>query len=85
MGLKINACLASVCLLAMATAFTPAFADGVGISAPASSIVATVQSPDGQLQVDVSIDAEGRAAYEVKRKGVEVISPSRLGFHRTAS
>ena len=80
MGIKINACLASVCLLAMATAFTPAFADGVGIAAPASSIVATVQSPNGQLQVDVSIDAEGRAAYEVKRKGVEVISPSRLGF-----
>jgi alpha-glucosidase len=80
MGITINACLASVCLLAMATAFTPAFADGVGIAAPASSIVATVQSPNGQLQVDVSIDAEGRAAYEVKRKGVEVISPSRLGF-----
>ena len=80
MGLRINACLASVCLLALTTAFTPAFAEGVGIAAPASSVVATVQSPDGQLQVDVSIDGEGRAAYEVKRKGIEVISPSRLGF-----
>ena len=80
MGLKINACLASVCLLALATAVSPAFADGVGIAAPASSIIATAKSPDGLLQVDISLDGEGRAAYQVTRKGHLVIAPSRLGF-----
>ena len=40
----------------------------------------TASSPDGTIQVSLSIDGDGRAAYAVSRRGQPVITPSRLGF-----
>lgn len=42
--------------------------------------VATATSPDGTVQVDVTIDGDGRAAYAVTRKGKQILAPSKLGF-----
>ena len=42
--------------------------------------VATATSPDGAVQVDVTIDGDGRAAYAVTRKGKPILAPSKLGF-----
>ncbi len=42
--------------------------------------VATATSPDGAVQVDVTIDGDGRAAYAVTRKGKQILAPSKLGF-----
>jgi alpha-glucosidase len=76
---RVTALLALVCLLACGV-LAPALADVTDVAAPAATIVATAKSPDGQLQVDISIDGEGRAAYQIIRKGELVIAPSRLGF-----
>ncbi len=55
---------------------------GLGISAAAKAddVVATADSPDHVLSVKVLVDGEGRLSYEVDRKGVPLIAPSRLGF-----
>ncbi len=42
--------------------------------------VASATSPDGSVQVEVSIDGDGRAAYAVNRNGKPVLAPSKLGF-----
>lgn len=42
--------------------------------------VASATSPDGTVQVDVTIDGDGRAAYAITRKGKPVLAPSKLGF-----
>src|SRR5688572_17774109 len=42
--------------------------------------VATLASPDGRLEVSVTIDGEGRPGYALARDGVPVIAESRLGF-----
>lgn len=42
--------------------------------------VASATSPDGTVQVDVTIDGDGRAAYAITRKGKRVLAPSKLGF-----
>ena len=53
----------------------------MGLITPAQAEdTASVDSPDHNLSVTVSIDSDGRVAYEVKRGGKSVISPSRLGF-----
>ena len=47
----------------------------------AQTVVATASSPGGILTVDVQLDDAGKLAYDVKRKGKEIIAPSRLGFN----
>ncbi|MCS0616255.1 glycoside hydrolase family 97 protein [Massilia kyonggiensis] len=47
----------------------------------AQTVVATASSPGGILTVDVQLDGMGKLAYDVKRKGKEIIAPSRLGFN----
>ena len=42
--------------------------------------VATLASPDGRLEVSITIDGEGRPGYALARDGVPVIGESRLGF-----
>jgi alpha-glucosidase len=50
-------------------------------SAPAHTApVTTVSSPDGTLQVAVTVNDEGRPGYSVSRRGKQIISESRLGF-----
>jgi alpha-glucosidase len=49
---------------------------GTAFAAPA----VTASSPDGAVSVSVNIDGDGRAAYEISRKGQAIVSPSRLGF-----
>ncbi len=46
----------------------------------AAKVVASAESPDKKLSVEVSLTADGNIAYAVKRNGREIISPSRLGF-----
>ena len=49
-------------------------------AAASAERVATATSPDGAVQVDVTIDGDGRAAYAVTRKGKQILAPSKLGF-----
>ena len=44
-------------------------------SAQAQSL-ASATSPDGAINVEVSIDGDGRAAYAVNRKGKAILSSS---------
>ncbi|MEY4953480.1 MAG: hypothetical protein RL299_1904, partial [Pseudomonadota bacterium] len=37
-------------------------------------------SPDGTIEVELTIDGDGRAAYAVSRKGKPILAPSKLGF-----
>ncbi len=53
---------------------------GTASTAFADQVIATAASPDKDLSVDVSLTTDGNLAYEVKRKGAEIIAPSRLGF-----
>src|SRR5690349_11936682 len=65
-------------LLALAAMFTSYMA------APAvwaETVVATASSPGGVLTVDVQLDGMGKLAYDIKRKGKEIIAPSHLGFN----
>lgn len=67
-----------LCLLALAAMFTSYMA------APAvwaQTVVATASSPGGVLTVDVQLDGMGKLAYDIKRKGKEIIAPSHLGFN----
>ena len=57
--------------LGLMLAATPAFAQQAPVSAT---------SPDGSVRVTLSIDGDGRAAYEISRKGKAVLAPSKLGF-----
>ena len=50
------------------------------LSARADELLATVNSPGGGLSVSVQLDAEGRLAYRVDRKGQPLINASRLGL-----
>jgi alpha-glucosidase len=47
----------------------------------AQTVVATANSPGNVLTVDVQLDNMGKLAYDVKRKGREIIAPSHLGFN----
>ena len=47
-----------------------------GTSAKAESIT----SPDGQLKLNFSVNAQGEPVYELSYKGKEVIKPSKLGL-----
>jgi alpha-glucosidase len=46
---------------------------------PAAAQV-TASSPDGKIQVSVTLDNDGRPYYAVSRAGKPIIKPSRLGF-----
>ena len=48
----------------------------VGTSAKAESIT----SPDGQLKLNFSVNAQGEPVYELSYKGKDVIKPSKLGL-----
>jgi alpha-glucosidase len=59
--------LAASCLLAL-----PAWAQ---------QLIASAASPGNVLSVELQVDGMGKLAYGVKRKGRELIAPSRLGFN----
>lgn len=44
------------------------------------SLAQALGSPDGQLQVDVTVNAERQLVYTVRHAGVPVLLPSRLGL-----
>ncbi len=46
---------------------------------------ATASSPDGSITVSVDGDGDGHALYSVSRKGIPILSNSRLGFLLTDS
>ena len=49
--------------------------------APAPEAVSTIQSPSGKLEVTFHMTANGTPMYSLKTgEGIEVITPSRLGF-----
>jgi alpha-glucosidase len=52
---------------------TPAMAES-GVKMTSAS------SPNGDVEVKVSLDGDGRPYYAVSRKGKPILSPSRLGF-----
>ena len=41
---------------------------------------ATLQSPDGKLELKAGITADGAPVYSLTREGVDVVLPSRLGY-----
>lgn len=45
---------------------------------------ATVQSPDGRIEVSVDLDAHGQPNYSVAYRGRAVVAPSRLGLRFNA-
>jgi len=47
----------------------------------AQQIIASAESPDKVIGVEVQIDGGGKLGYAVKRRGKEVIKLSRLGFN----
>ena len=49
-----------------------------GMLATAPAAAETILSPDGQVAVTVTV--EGGLAWQVQRKGKEVLKPSRLGL-----
>ena len=44
------------------------------------ALAQALNSPDGQVQVDVSVNAEQQLVYTVQRAGQPVLLPSRLGL-----
>lgn len=48
--------------------------------AASAAVVASQASPGAVLNVEISIDNDGRVMYSVARKGKQVIQPSQLGF-----
>ena len=51
------------------------------IASPAhAETVASVESPDKTLKVELDLSGEGRLAYRVARNGQPLIGDSRLGF-----
>lgn len=48
--------------------------------AASAAVVAAQASPGAVLNVEISIDNDGRVMYSVARKGKQVIQPSQLGF-----
>ena len=62
--------------LSLLLAGTPA-----GAQAPVdATAVATARSPDGNLQVSVRVDADGRPEYAIHRGARALLDWSRLGF-----
>jgi len=53
----------------------------LALPAWAQQIIASAASPGNVLSVEVQVDGMGKLAYGVKRKGKELIAPSRLGFN----
>ena len=57
----------------------------LGGTAPAAAAplpIAPLTSPDGRLQVELFLDAEGQLTYVLNRDGTAVLAPSRLGLKR---
>ncbi|WP_296946054.1 glycoside hydrolase family 97 protein [uncultured Massilia sp.] len=52
-----------------------------GPVARAQEVVGSATSPDGALSVEVQLGPTGRLGYDIKRKGKDIIAPSRLGFN----
>lgn len=71
--LRILAALAALCLAAPALAQVAQQT----VTGPAQ---VSARSPDGNIEVTVTTDGDGRPYYSVSRAGKPVIRPSRLGF-----
>jgi alpha-glucosidase len=63
-------------------AFGLALLGAWALSAPAMAQVTmtSASSPNGDVEVKVTLDGDGRLYYAVNRKGKPILSPSRLGF-----
>ena len=53
----------------------------LALPAWAQQVIASAESPDKVIGVEVQIDGGGKLGYAVKRRGKEVIGLSRLGFN----
>jgi len=82
--------LIALCLVTLLP--TPALAQTAGTSSVKQQIVpqvaktgimASAQSPDGRLRIEISTDNDGHMAYAVFRDGKPLIGTSRLGFNLT--
>jgi alpha-glucosidase len=52
----------------------------LGATPATAQVVASVASPDNSLKVEVTLNGEGRAGYQVSRLGKPIIAESHLGF-----
>src|SRR5256885_4743011 len=66
--------------LALLFAAVPAAAQTIAQAPPAVQVVASASSPSGTIEVELTINAEGRIGYQVSRLGKPLIAESRLGF-----
>ncbi|MGX9217896.1 glycoside hydrolase family 97 protein [Massilia varians] len=64
-----------------ATAAAVAASCLLALPAWAQKLLASAASPGNVISVEVQVDGMGKLAYGVKRKGKELIAPSRLGFN----
>ena len=64
-----------------ATAAAVAASCLLALPAWAQKLIASAASPGNVISVEVQVDGMGKLAYGVKRKGKELIAPSRLGFN----
>ncbi|MGH8855555.1 MAG: glycoside hydrolase family 97 protein [Telluria sp.] len=53
----------------------------LALPAWAQQVIAAAASPGDVLSVEVHVENGGKLAYGIKRKGKEIIAPSRLGFN----
>jgi alpha-glucosidase len=53
----------------------------LSLPAWAQQIIANASSPGEVLSVEVQLEGNGKLAYGVKRRGKDIITPSRLGFN----
>ncbi|MBQ5962671.1 glycoside hydrolase family 97 protein [Massilia sp. ZL223] len=67
-------------LTSRSAAFLAAFLT-LALPAWAQQVIASAESPDKVIGVEVQIDGGGKLGYAVKRRGKEVIGLSRLGFN----
>ena len=52
----------------------------LSFSMGATAMAESITSPDGQLKLDFSVNAQGEPVYELSYKGKGVIKPSKLGL-----
>lgn len=53
----------------------------LSLPAWAQQVIASAASPGKVIDVEVQLENGGKLAYKVKRRGKDIISPSRLGFN----
>ena len=78
------ACVALLSTPALAqTAATSSVKQQIIPQVAKTGIMATAQSPNGRVRIEVSTDNDGHMSYTVFRNGKPLIGTSRLGFNLT--